>query len=103
MVHKEAEVRRRVYNLANETYYTWSSTGELIDLTVDHFALPRVARDGLNYIVTEDIYKKAKASGRPTNDLILVEDYGQAQSGVKLSRFVLYDNEHIRVYPIKGA
>lgn len=103
MGHKEVEVQRRVYNLANETYHTWSSTGELIDVTRDHFALPRMARDGLNYIVTEDVYKKAKANGRPTNDLILVEDYGLASSGVKISKFVLYDNENIRVYPIKGA
>lgn len=103
MGHKEVEVQRNVFNLTNREYHVWANNGELVDLTQDHFALPRVLRSGLVYIVNKEVYRKAKMNERPTDDLVLAEDYGRTTAGVSLTKLVMYDNKNIRVYPIKGV
>lgn len=104
MGHKEVvEVNKEVYNLVGETYHTWDATGELVDLTTFHFALPRFLKDKIVYIVGRNVYNKAKQAGRDTNDLVYAEDYGKTSDGTDLVKLLLYDDKNTRVYPIKGA
>jgi len=88
-------VNRLVYNLTDKQITCYNGEGHFIELEPVYASTLPDYEFGVCYIVPEEVYFKAKTTGRSTKDLVHVigKDAVAGRGGVKVVYLETYDND----------